>query len=249
MKVLKVLTICILFITHTLFGQWNIQTGYDFGTMKLPSNNSNVTINSKWDFVQRLNLIGEYSFRNNILLSIDSGTDFHNILRDQQRTTSNSSGDGLAIYSGRFDARIQTYRIGLGFGYALDISDNSKITIKLSINQFFVNSIRLIEWNVIKSIYDNQSADEPTSIEKEFPNPLNYDKIGLRNKWTNENNSGHLSLEYRYRLSNMLSLNTFFGYSPFDKRIYPRTSIRRNSFILGLRLGYTLPQKNKNDEK
>ena len=237
-----------LFNCLNVFGQWNIQTGYDFGTMKLPSNSPNVTINSKWDFVQRLNLIGEYSFRNNILLSIDSGTDFHNILRDQQRTTSNSTG-GMTIYSGRFDARIQTFRIGLGIGYAFNISDDSKIAIKLNMQHFFVNSIRLIEWSLIKTVYNGQSTNQPISVEKVLPNPLNYDKIGLRNKWVNENNIGYLSIEYRYRLSNILSLNTFFGYTPFDKRIYPRTSISRNSFILGLRLGYTLPQKSKNNEK
>ncbi|PHR43956.1 MAG: hypothetical protein COA32_15590 [Fluviicola sp.] len=248
------LKILILFILNSYlnFGQFNIQSGYDLGAMKFQDNSPNIKMNSKWDFVNRCNLIGEYTLKNNFLFSINTGIDFHNILHDQERIVSNSIG-GTDVYGGRFESNIQTFRLGFSIGYKWRVRKLSALVFKVNFHQFFINQIKILhmestfeEYDVPKDEIDNHSPLYSTS---ELDNRLDYNKIGYRNKWVKENSNMNISIEYRYTFKSKYQIIIFTGYSPFDQRIYPTTSKKRNLFMFGLRLGYTLPQKNKENEK
>ncbi|MDX1653487.1 MAG: hypothetical protein R3277_13395 [Brumimicrobium sp.] len=240
-----------IFFPFAHFGQWNIQTGYDFGAMTFKEYNSNVNMNSKWDFVNRFNLITEYSFKNDFLFSVNSGLDIHNILFDQERVVINSNG-GTDVYGGRSELNIQTYRLGFSTGYNWHLNKSSSLVFKFNFHQFFINRITIFQMTSTVKNYDvpqdEVTENDPLYFSSELNNRLDYQKIGYRNKWKRDNNNVNVSVEYRRQVFSLYHLTFFAGYSPFDRRIYPVTSEKRNLFLLGLRIVYTFPQKSKKDE-
>jgi len=250
MPLQKILIVLAVLNSSLILGQWNIQAGYDFGAMNFREKNPNVKMNSKWDFVSRYNIIGEYTLKNDFLLAFNTGLDIHNIIRDQERMISNNGV--TEIYGGRFESNIQTLRLGFSLGYKVELNKTSNLVFKVNFHQFFINRIKIIQMESTLEQY-NISTDEfnvatPNFSFSELNNRLDYDKIGYRNKLNTNNNNINVSIEYRRLIFLKYHLNIFGGYSPFDQRIYPTTSNRRNIFILGIRLGYTFPKKKK-DEK
>jgi uncharacterized protein involved in outer membrane biogenesis len=208
---------------------------------------SNVKTNSKWDIVSRSNLIGEYILKNDFLFAFHSGIDVHNITRDQERLVSNDGN--TEIYGGRFESNIQTIRMGFSAGYSLEINKTSNLVFKVNVHQFFINRIKIKQMESTLEQYDiptdEFNVSTPNFLSSELDNRLDYDKIGYRNKLNINNNSINVSIEYRRLIFLKYHLNIFGGYSPFDQRIYPTTSNKRNIFIFGIRLGYTFSKKEK----
>jgi hypothetical protein len=234
-------------ITFFSLGQFTIQTGYDFGHFTR-SEVKQRPLNS----LNRLNVTNEYIFNNNIIVSINTGIDFHHFNYDiHNRTTFLSGNSSIEEYNyGRIN--IQNYRLGFSLGYQLAISNSSSILLKGSYDQYFVNNILIKESYKITSHYDvpaNQIDNtNPISTIREFDPLINLDHVGFRNKFLKENRSIIFSLQYRYQFDKCF-IAPSIGYSPWNRGSLGRSG--RNILFFGFNLGYTLPfskEKTKENE-
>lgn len=230
------------------YGQWNIQSGYDFGTFTFTNPfNTDQGLN----IVNRLNVVGEYELPNNISFSLNCGYDFQKI--DYKKAKRYNHYNGTQSYEDiyRQDIDIQKYRLGLSFGYSIDIKDVSSVQIKLSYDQFFVNKISINQLYDVKNSYLVSSSEidghEPVTSTKSFSSRFfKMDRIGYKNEFLIKNRHIVLSIHYKYNFQNYF-LSPSIGFSPWNKGIVLPDG--RNLYVVGIRLGYTFPQKSKKDAR
>jgi hypothetical protein len=179
-------------------GQFNIQTGYDYGFFHR-DNNKKIPLNS----LHRLNIINEYIFENNISVSLNTGIDFHYFNYKFQSRMNYTAGNTSfnEIYYGKFNT--QNYRMGFSLGYQFSLNNKSRILFKLCYDQYFVNSVSIGDNYKITNRYnvpvDQIDDNEPVITIKEFYPFLNLDFIGYRNKLVKENRNIIFSAQYRYQ--------------------------------------------------
>lgn len=242
MKTKFIIVVCVLVMSITVTGQLNIQTGYDFGLLLSPKPTPPFSLDSRWENAHRFNLNSEYTFRNRILITLNTGFDVQNIDFKSRRVSENNYG-GVDINEGEIIARIQNYRIGFSVGYDIKINEKSSIIVKLSYDQYFINKITVYESTAsFKRFHvpeDQINNTQPETTIETFHDSYNSESIGYPNMFRRDNNHIYLSLEYRYNFTHF-NVNPFFGYSPFIKRIFP-VSDNLNYFLFGFRLGYEIP--------
>lgn len=239
----------------TILGQFNIQTGYDFGFFKTDYYYSNEFLSLKDDShqIHRLNGKIEYQFKNNLLVSLNTGIDIHDF-RHHLETKGDNVGASSFIQSKSFHhSKIQTYRFGLSIGYQHYLNNTSILFLSISYDQFFVNSVNINRSDYIRNrfLISEVENNNPyfTSIEHRAMIDLN--EIGYRNKFKTDNRHIIFSLGYRYYkgsffISPSLAITTK---NKTPVRSFGAPPKPQNLFLFGVNLGYTLPQKNKNDEK
>ncbi len=228
-----------------LIGQWNIQTGYDFGTYTIP-----VTQRKNFNNSHRVNLVNEYIFTNKVLVSLNSGIDLQKINYISNNRINGSNENSFTEYISENEINIQTYRLGLSLGYQFEITPLTNILFKISYDQYFVNNVSIKKGYQTKNSYSVPSSEidnyEPTVSTKEFSPNIDFQRIGYRNKFLKENRNLVFSLIYRYHIHDFF-ISPSISFSPFNEGFVLFPS--QNLFLFGVNLGYTFPQKDQNNEK
>ena len=228
-----------------VFGQWNLQTGYDFGVLKFPKKptlqQSEFFRAINYNTVHRINFIGEYQFNSSLITSLGFGYDTYRTKANY--LTSTNTDEVCTSRENKYDATINTIRLDLSIGYLFNISGNSKLVFKGHYGLFIIQNRRVFnsERNLTRMDCNNQSVSYRESYMIDF---VNMDDIYGTSKVSL--NQLFISSEYRYKFDHY-QLNTFLGFSPMSKEftVNNGSSQKNLLFILGLRLGYTLPQKSK----
>ncbi|MGM0477911.1 MAG: hypothetical protein ACQERC_01725 [Bacteroidota bacterium] len=233
-----------IFTAFFSYGQWNVQTGYDFGTFTIPK-----TQRKNFNNLHRFSLIGEYIFSNEISVNINTGIDLHKIDYQAVNTIEPTSN-----YSKEFithnNINIQNFKFGLSMGYNFILNNNSSIKVSLNYDHYFVNRLTIKEsYSIINSYSvptDEIESNEPLSKVHEFSPELDYERFGYKNTFVLSNNNVSLSIGYRYRLGSVF-INSSIRFSPLNTGFV--LFRRQNLFLIGVNLGYTFPQKDGTDEK
>lgn len=237
----------VLFILNSslIFSQFNVQTGYDFGTFTIPA-----TQRKNFNNSHRVNLASEYIFTNKVLVSLNSGVDLQKINYTSNNIINGSDENSSTEYISESEINIQTYRVGLSLGYQFEITPLTNILFKISYDQYFVNKVSITKGYQIKNFYTVPSNEidnnEPIISTKEFSPNIDFQRIGFRNKFLKENRNIVFSLIYRYHINDFF-ISPSISFSPFNEGFVLFRS--QNLFLFGLNLGYTFPQKNKENEK
>lgn len=244
MKCLGVVLLYVIFNNFLIFGQFNLQTGYDFGLITKQKNRHS----------HRLSLITEYIFGNNMMISLSLGKDY--FYRNSEGSSTNS-----VLFGTYCEKRTSTYKvnysannIGLSLGYQFQLTDNSGLITKLSAEGYFYNGVRIKE-SIQTSMRYNSDCNEISSSPEVITTSIIDNSSSYNNRFGNKGNRKFIfpilvfSVEYRIKLD-PIDLNLHFGASPERNNLYKNDRVIRGNYLFfGLRLGYTLPQKNKNDEK
>lgn len=254
------ITLFFLVNCASLFSQFNFQTGYDLGVIKFPKplNYDDFELNVNADFsrekninfLHRYNFLGEYKLSNNMVTSLTFG--FDNYRNRFVNSSSQILQDGCIVRNrlSEYHANINTLRFELSLGYDFELTDNSSIVLKGNYGVSIIANHKILK------------STRTTIEEKEcsgFPHVQNtsmIDFINLSNNYGDriktDWNQISVSAEYRH-IYNNLNFNIYSAFMPlFNPDFLAGTSAGSGGafvFILGLRFGYTLPQKNKNDEK
>ena len=234
------------------FGQWNIQTGYDFGVIRFPNLpeliGQDINRKTNFNFLHRYNLLGEYKSPNNLVTSLNFGFDNYRNKFDYTTTSTFEGGCKKRTNINEYFATINTLRFDFSLGYAFNLSNKSSIVLKgnyglfiIANHKIFKSSRVVIEVNNCMNYIETQD-----NVMLDFINLNQKYGDGLKIGW----NQVSISAEYRYKI-NHLSLNAYTAFSPmFDKEFIASTTGNSKNliFILGLRIGYTLQSKNKENE-
>lgn len=235
------------------FGQWNIQTGYDIGVIRFPSLPELIgkDINRKTDFnfLHRYNLLGEYKLSNNMVTSLTFGFDNFRNKFDFTTTEVSEASCIEKVSKNEYFAIVNTLRFDLSLGYSFKLSNKSNIVLKGNYGMFIIANHKI--FNSTRTTIEENKCLNYTEIRNnvmlDFLNVNHKYGEGIKTGW----NQVSISAEYRYKIKDF-NVNVYSAFSPMlDKEfIVSTTGYSKNLiFILGLRLGYTLPQKNKNNEK
>lgn len=241
----KIIFLCLLILAFNSSAQWNILTGYDFGS------HTNAAAKQKgFNYLHRININNEYIFIDKITFSLNSGVDFHQIDYKYNTRMTNPSGNSSREYFYSSEIDIQNFRLGFSLGYLFNINDASSIHCNFSYDQYFVNNVSIKESYIITNLYDVPSNEidnnEPNSSSNEFFELIDLSRFGYKNRFLKENRNIIFSLGYRYRFDNFF-ISPSIGFSPRNHGFILSTG--QNLFLFGVNFGYTLPQKSKNDEK
>ena len=240
MKLINTLCLAILLlISNTSLGQFNIQTGYDFGIIKFRSDRNNN--------LHRFNFNIEYKFKKNIILGINTGYDLYRV---KYNSVTQSEEETCDIQTIDYDAKAKTQRIEFSLGYNFKINKESSIRPKISFGYFWLQDVNILTSTITDEIYygDCSSEDPPVTMNSKFSNVVKYRSIHY-NDGSKFDKITTLSLEYQYRINNF-SLVSYIGFSPFEKRDFVIAGgYYSNYYMIGLRLSYTISQKKKSDEK
>lgn len=242
---IKFLVFCFLINCFYANGQWNLKAGYDIGKYTIPSWPEQRNFHN----LQRINIITEYVFMKNFLLSLNTGLDFHRINYFYDSRTShpllNISWE--YIYIGQIN--VQSYRTGISFGYQFNLNSINRIDVKFSYEQYFINHFAIKENSRITNSYNVPASEiddnEPISSINESYDLFTPTEIGYKNKFLSENRNTSFSLGYRYQFDYFF-INPYFVFSPWNNGLI--FSSGQNIFLFGLNLGYTFPEKNNSDE-
>ena len=245
MKRIKILFL--ILISSMGLGQFNIQTGYDYGFFKTDYYGAEL-LSKKEDShkIHRLNGKIEYQFKNNFFLGLNSGIDFHNVQRYLE-TRGQSIGVSSTIKeTSIYHVNKQTFRVGLHIGYNYSINNKSSFCFLIEYGQFFFNKIKTKESLFIDERFLNSEVDNPWMRAVEHRPMTNLIDLGYGNEIILENRNIVFSIEYRYQFDKFF-ITPKVGVSPWNNINFGR--VGKTFFLCGIRLGYTLPQKNKNNEK
>jgi len=224
------------------YSQWNIQTGYDFGFIRRNSEN--------WNNVQRVNFTTETTLKSNFVFSFNYGIDSYFSNMDGRISTNYTNTYSIEI--SKHEAIIKVNRMDLSFGYNLQLKNNHYLIGKITSGINKLSDIRIIESKTYSKKY--LSSDNSLIEQKEFFSDIDSfteysERYGFPNKFISAVTPFTLSLDYRYKI-NKWFLNLHFSYTPFQREFIRSYASRGNQyFLLGLRLGYTLPQKSNNNAK
>ena len=223
-----------------VFGQWNLQTGYDFGFITKQKNR----------YAQRISFIPEYIPENNSLFSFSIGKDFY--YRNTSGSSSNSYGIGTICEkrTSHYKVNYSVYNTSFSLGYQFEISDKSRVIAKLSAEGYVFNRVK-IDKSIQKTMRYNDGCNEisgdPDITTTSFIDHSN----SYNNRFGKKGNRDFIfplltfSLEYRINID-PIDLIFHLGASPERNNLYKNDRVIRGNYIFtGLRLGYTLPQKSK----
>lgn len=238
--------ILLLFVFKISFGQWNVQTGYDFGFFRTDYQGSEALSTEEDSHnLHRINVKLEYQFKNNFLVSLNTGANIHNVSHDL-KTIKNTNFDGNSVVRHRtsiHNSTLQTYRIGLSIGYNFSINNSSSVIVSVNYNQFFFNKVTNKRSLFITNYYlssDGEKSD-PIYTENEYQDMIDLDEIGYRNKFKKENKHLVFSLGYRHQIRDFF-INPTLGLSLLNNSLVKPEFIipkRQTLFLFGLNIGYT----------
>lgn len=238
MKKLQIgIMVSILLNLFDVSAQLSFQTGYDFGFIT----------KQKKQNLHRLIFNPEYTFENNIVVSLFIGRDFYRSNRSNS-SFSNCTGSSY-IYKVNYFSTLT----GLSFGYGFEITENSSFLFKLSAEGYFFD-----KWKIKESIRTTQQfpsncdgSIDPLITETRFLDGAN----SYNNRFGTKGNRDFIfplltfSLEYRINID-PIDLIFHLGASPESNNLYENDRVIRGNYIFtGFRLGYTLPQKTNKNEK
>lgn len=236
----KILILYLVLNGFTVTGQWGIQTGYDYGVIKLPSVNTE-TFTEKYSYnsIHRFTILTDYTFNNNILLGFGLGYDKYIRNKESSQKTFIEANNTCSIKSTRLNVVFNVFRFELSVGYKLRINNNLSVTPKLAIESLILNnivlkkSLRTVKLNHGDCINNNSIISETES----FIDLVNDEKFILP--------IFNISIELN-QMINKFNLNYYVGYSHNDNN---NRMVRGRYFLFGIRIGYTFPQKTKENEK
>jgi hypothetical protein len=134
----------LLLISNLSRGQWNIQTGYDFGFFTTDyQGNHLLSKEEDSHYTHRINGRFEYQSKNNFLVSLNTGINIHDVRHDLQ-TRKNTDFSGNSVVRHRTSihhSTLQAYRLGLSIGYKFSINNISSIILSLNYDHFFMNKV------------------------------------------------------------------------------------------------------------
>lgn len=229
MKRIKIYYLCILLLVANMsIGQLNVQTGYDFGIVKLRTD--------RYNNLHRFNFNIEYQFKKNLILGINTGYDTHRV---KYNSISQSGDETCNIRTIDYDANAKTQRVELSLGYNFKINKKSSIRPKLSFGYFWLQDVNILTSTITDKVYNEgcSSVDNPISINSQFNDVVKYRSIHY-NDGSKFDKIISVSLEYQYRIDNF-SLVSYIGFSPFEKRDFVIAGgYYSNYYMIGLRIGY-----------
>lgn len=254
MKLFKILpvTILLLLSSYFTFGQFNIQTGYDIGIIKFPKFpellGEDISRKTNFNYLHRYNFIGEYKFSNNLVTSLNFGYDNYRNKFDYTVKQTSEGGCVERTNINEYYALVNTLRFDLSLGYALELSNKTSIVLKANYGLFIIANHKILKSSRIIIEENNcmNYIETKDNVMLDFINLNQKYGDGLKIGW----NQVSISAEFRYKI-NHLSLNAYTAFSPmFDKEFIASTTGNSKNliFILGLRLGYNLQSKNKENE-
>ena len=238
--------------------QWNTQIGYSIGFLDnkyskgyesylMSLENKDIS-----QLLHRLNFRLEYQLENNLSFAVNSGIDVHRVYRDLHNIRE-SSDSQLEIRSRHIhNSLIQNYKIGLSVGYLFQLNDVSSIGLEVQYDHFFVNQIRIKTSSQTLEHYaiSDSPSDKPLISSKSYVDMIDFDKVGYKNRFAWDNRYFLFKLGYRFQKKNMF-FHPSIGYSYFvlQNFVRPPSVSYQNLFLINFNIGYTLPQKSKNNEK
>ncbi|PHR43960.1 MAG: hypothetical protein COA32_15610 [Fluviicola sp.] len=246
----------IIFISNISFSQWNIQAGYDFGVFTTDYHESHL-LSKKEDshHLHRINGRLEYQFKNNFLISLNTGVNIHEV-RSELQSLKNTNFSGNSVVRNRTSINhsiLQTYRVGLSIGYNFSFNDISSIFFTLNYDHFFINKITNKQSSFITNYYSTSDVenDNPLYTVNEYRAMIDLDEIGYRNKFKKENSHIIFSLGYRHQIRNFF-ISPSLGWSPINNSFVDPilvVPLPQTMFLFSLNLGYTFNKKNNKNEK
>lgn len=240
MKLINILRLGVLLLISNLsFGQFNLQTGYDFGIVKFRSDRNNN--------LHRFNFNIEHQFKKNLILGINTGYD---VYRVKYNSVSQSEGETCDIRTIDYDAKAKTQRIEFSLGYNFKLNKKSSIRPKISYGYFWLRDVNILTSTITDEVYngDCSSIDAPLSINSQFNDVVKYRSIHYSDG-SKFDKIASVSLEYQYLIENF-SLIAYIGFSPFEKRDFVVAGgYYSNYYMVGFRLGYALSFLNRKPKK
>lgn len=253
--------IALIFLVNcaSLFSQFNFQTGYDLGVIKFPKplnyDDFDLNVNADFNreksinFLHRYNLLGEYKLSNNMVASLTFGFDSY-----RNRFVNSSSQtlqDGCIVRHrlSEYHANVNTLRFELSLGHHFELTEKSSIVLKGNYGVSIIANHKILK-STITTIEEKECTGFPHIQNISMIDFVNLSK-SYENRIKTDWNQIAISAEYRHTFNN-LNFNIYSAFMPmFNPNFLAGTSAGGGTFvfILGLRLGYTLPQKNKTDEK
>lgn len=254
MRILKTgIMASVLVICYNVFGQFNVQTGYNFGFFhtkyyvpELLSKTDNA------HRINRLNLELEYQFKKKLLIGLNTGVDFNDIRHHLETKGDNVGVSSFKIAESIHHSKIQTFRLGLSIGYQYLFKNASSLCFSVNYDQFFINSVNIIKSEYIKSLSSATEAENnaPYLTIVEHRAMIDLNEIGYRNKIKKDNRYIIFSLEYRYYwecffVSTSMAISTKTT-NPVRSFSLPKP---QNLFLFGVNIGYTFSKNSEKDEK
>lgn len=256
MDLFKLLAIYIVFNSHAIIAQWNIQTGYDFGVFTTDYYGSHL-LNKKESshYLHRLNAKTEYQFKNNFFLSFNSGIDYHDVQHNLQ-TIEGAVFDGSTMEqhsNSIHHSTLQSYRLGLSLGYRYSINNVASFLFSINYDQFFINRIKNKKSSYTVNYYSSSEVEDNILYYsgEEYRTMIDLREIGYRNKFKRANRYIIFSIGYRYQKGDFF-MNPSIGFSPRNNNLVGSASVipkQQNLFLFGINFGYTLPKKTNKNEK
>ena len=238
----------------SVFGQWNIQTGYDFGIFKVDYYSNNVLNKSESSqHIHRLKGKLEYRIKGSFLISLNTGVDIYDIYHNLDYTRTNPASGILINETSIHHSRIQTYRTGFSVGYQLHLKNHHSLLLSLTYDHFFINKVNIKRSDHIKKWFLNSEEYNQNNEylnKKEHTRMINLTEIGYKNNLIKDNRHIIFSLGYRYQ-NGAFFVSPSIGVTTKNRNKVRPFAIpkRQNLFLFGINFGYTLPQKSKKSEK
>lgn len=237
MKYLHIAFVILSFCLNTM-GQWNIQSGYDFGLIKFPSAN-NLDREIHFNNLHRANLIIESILDNGLLFSAKSGFDYYNTKANFSRT---ERSNNTRVTNFLYDSNVKNIRLELGIGYSLNLDDKNAIIWKAHTGIFHVLDKKTIKSEVSSESYSGEVIKDENllAFKSEYVDLVNIRDIYGSNRYGFHPVS--LTIEYRYFFGDYF-LNSLIGYSPMRRGFTINNgsfSSFNHIFMIGVQIGYNL---------
>ncbi|PHR43957.1 MAG: hypothetical protein COA32_15595 [Fluviicola sp.] len=238
MKLHKIIVVLFILNSQLIFGQWNIQTGYDFGLIKFPKV-ENLDRKINFNTLHRTNFVVESILNNGLLFSLNIGYDHYNSKANFSRTTVSNN---TRVTNFSYDTNVKNLRLEIGTGYSWSLDHRSTLVVKVYSGVFFISDYKINESQVTNETFsgDNVSNENLLAYQSDF-----VDLVDFKELYGSDRIGFHpisFSVEYRYEI-NQYSLNGFLGYAPMRRGFTinngPESSFN-HIFMIGVRMGYFL---------
>lgn len=236
MKFRKILVFLFILNSQLIFGQWNLQAGYDFGFIKFPKV-ENLDRKINFNSLHRTNFVVESLLSNGLLFSLNLGFDYYNTKADFSRTTISNNNTRTTNFL--YDTDVMNLRLEIGTGYAWSLNDVSKLVVKVYSGIFYISDYKINKSQVTNETFSGQNVSNENLLvyQSDFVELVDFkelygtDRIGFH--------PISFSLQYRYKI-NEYSLNGFLGYAPLRRGFTVNNgaaSSFNHLFMIGVRIG------------